>query len=177
MASSIEIARFFLDNRFPVSQRGRYLYQDIQDLVFIADGYHMALFNEPLVDTDFYAFQHGPVQKDLYRTAKEVYTDAGGRAEGKFIEESVLSLPRGNFGTKTEELLYKVNSQISIKDSEHLRRLTHLKKSPWAVMWNRNPFEKIPDQLTRDYYLELQRISTKQRCDLKPIYRASSNVR
>ena len=58
MASSIEIARFFLDNRFPVSQRGRYLYQDIQDLVFIADGYHMALFNEPLVDTDFYAFQH-----------------------------------------------------------------------------------------------------------------------
>lgn len=175
MASSIEIARFFLDNRFPVSRRGRYLYQDIQDLVFIADGYHMALFNEPIIDTDFYAFQHGPVQKDLCRIMKDIYSYGGGMTTGQFVEKSLLSLPIGNFETKTEELLYEVNSKISSKNSSELRILTHLRNSPWSLMWDRNPFERIPDELTRDYYLRIQGIAKKQRRDLDPVYRVLAN--
>lgn len=175
MASALTVARFFLDNRFPVSQRGKYSPQDIQDLIFIADGYHMAILNQPLVDTKSYAFQNGPVQKTFYRTAKNIYITTEGYESPRFIEEKILSLPIADFEPETEKLLYQINGKISSKDSVALRNLTHLKGSPWERVWNQTPFDCIPDELTRDYYLITQGAPKKARRDLKPIYRNDAN--
>jgi uncharacterized phage-associated protein len=48
----------------------------LQKLVYYAQGFHLALYNEPLFQEDIVAWKHGPVVPELYHIYKDYGADA-----------------------------------------------------------------------------------------------------
>lgn len=94
----------------------------LQKLVYYAQGFHLALFDEPLFEEPIEAWAHGPVVPELY----QIYRDHKANPiptpeefDPEVIEEAVRSLLEDVFG---------VYGQYS---AWGLRNLTH-QESPWT---------------------------------------------
>ncbi len=94
----------------------------LQKLLYYAQGFHLAVFNEPLFSEEILAWDHGPVVEALYHE----YKSYGARA---------ISLPdHVDFDAFTEdqkELLNEVYTVYGQYSAWKLRAMTH-EEPPWA---------------------------------------------
>ncbi|MEB3206441.1 MAG: type II toxin-antitoxin system antitoxin SocA domain-containing protein [Vampirovibrionales bacterium] len=120
MLSSIDVANYLLSLSDP--EIGDVLTNlKLQKLVYYAQGFHLALYDEPLFDEPIVAWTHGPVVYSLYQRFKE------NGSQG--IEKPELS-DDSPFSNEQKELLneiYQVYGQFS---AWKLRNMTHEEK-PW----------------------------------------------
>lgn len=149
MNTSLEVAQYFLDQRESKSDSTipEYTNMKLQKLVYFAHGYNLAILDKPLIDSDFFAFQYGPIEMDLYAIASSY-----GRKEVKKIKE-----PNDySFTDEENELLKKVDATFSKYTASQLSEITHRKGSPWSEVWELSPFGKIPAELIREYFVSVQ---------------------
>lgn len=112
----------------------------LQKLVYYAQGFHLALFNEPLFDESIEAWTHGPVIPELYHSYKH-------RGSG-----AIPSPEEVNFGVYTlemKELLDEVYNVFGQFSAWKLRNLTHV-EPPWKDV--ESSAGEISHESMREYF-------------------------
>lgn len=142
MITSLDVANYFLSLND---------YEDltnlkIQKMVYYAYGWHLALYDKPLFDAKFEAWEYGPVIPDLYQKLKK-------------YKNRPVPIPQ-NFnpnivGNKTE-FLDDIYIKYGRYSASKLCDLTHVKSTPWDIVYNDSSNNCIiNDQLLKVYFTEL----------------------
>lgn len=93
----------------------------LQKLIYYAQGFHLALFDEPLFHDEIEAWIHGPVVPNLYREYKAY--GAGPIPKPDDLDYSI-------FDERTREFLDEVYSVFGQYSAWKLRNMTH-EEPPW----------------------------------------------
>jgi uncharacterized phage-associated protein len=110
----------------------------LQKLVYFAQGYHLAKYNEPLIKENFQAWKYGPVVPEIYEDFK-LYGS-------KLITDTASFLPAG---TDQKRYLLDTTAIDSIQytwnvlkdySAMALSNWTHQPRTPWSNVYN--PAEK-----------------------------------
>lgn len=143
--SPISIANAFLATA-ELEQRALTNMQ-LQKLVYFAHGWHLALKDEPLLNTDVKAWNFGPVIPPLYRALKQF---GNGTVHGP-IEKTGhdFTPPHDPF---VQSLLQRVWAVYGHLTGGQMSTLTHEAGSPWDVTFKKKPFEQIPDDLISSHF-------------------------
>lgn len=101
----------------------------LQKLLYFCQAWHLAIFEQPLIDDDFEAWVHGPVSRKIwnkFRGYSVLYTTIDKPNDTKLVNsvESVLAKDQ-------IQLLNDVLLEYGDKTSYDLERLTHADK-PWV---------------------------------------------
>lgn len=115
----------------------------IMKLVYLAHGWMLAIYDQPLVEEDFEAWRYGPVVPDLYQAMKIYRADAlreplvlgsiaqiqdGGRIRFVPIE------PRP-FSVQETWVIEAVYQHFGSWPASKLIQVTHQLGSPWHKVW------------------------------------------
>lgn len=160
--SAKEVANYFLDL---AGKEGVELSPlQIQKLVYIAHGWHLAIYEEPLVDDEYAeAWEYGPVFPSLYYEFKEFGADPIKRfaVEAYYIdflkkwETSTPSIKKNDI--ETQEFLnhiWKLHKELT---GGQLINLTHKEGSPWKQTRDRSSNIRnadIDNETIENYYKE-----------------------
>lgn len=156
----IQIANYFLRKSFDSGTEITPM--KLIKLVYIAHGWHLAIFDKPLLTEAVQAWRYGPVIPSIYHTFKKYGTEPIG---------SLYSTVRaGESNTPiitdkdVQELLDKVWDEYSHKSAYELSNLTHQKGTPWYYTWNEKDGKNergvhISDKLIETHYLEKINVS------------------
>jgi uncharacterized phage-associated protein len=128
----------------------------LNKLIYFSHAWHLALHDDPLVDSYFEAWQFGPVHPVIYRQFKH------------YVNSPILSFAtRVDLSTGYE---IEVDAALPFAASTHvdkivsfygplsgarLSQISHESGAPWDVVWNgtgSRPGMKIPDDLTKSFY-------------------------
>lgn len=139
---------------------GRLTPLQVIKMAYIAHGYSLAIFDEPLVGEAVEAWRYGPVVPSVYHCAKKyggskiaallysgIETDdtAGVAGAKKFFEERILLGHR----TVLDGVLDSYGKFTGIE----LTRMTHADGSPWRAYYRPNEMGRvIPDGAIRAHY-------------------------
>jgi uncharacterized phage-associated protein len=94
----------------------------LQKLVYYVQGFHLAIYNEPLYVDDLVAWEHGPVVVDLYHKLKD-------SKSGQITIESPVSKL---INEKQLALIGEINNVYGQFSAWKLRDMTH-NESPWQT--------------------------------------------
>ena len=130
-------------NGEPLTQLG------LQKLVYLCQGWHLALTDEILFSEDIYAYKHGPVVKEL-RQRFRFCADGPLPQTTLYDAEHVLS-------SGTRHIIDTVWSRYARMPTSGLVNLTHKPGSPWSQIWeNTAPEDRdhllIPVDIIRNYF-------------------------
>jgi uncharacterized phage-associated protein len=144
------VANYFLDL---AANEGRSLDpMGIEKLVYFAHGWHLAIFESPLVPQPVEAWQYGPVFRDLYQSFKEFGTSWIKRPA---MANGVAPRIENSEDTKeTRALLNRVWNIYKNYSSIQLSNLTHLPDSPWTITRENN--ETVIDNSLIEQYFKAQ---------------------
>jgi uncharacterized phage-associated protein len=93
----------------------------LQKLVYYAQGFHLALFDEPLFDERIEAWTHGPVIPELYHSYK--HYGSGAIPSPEEVNFDIYTL-------EIKELLDEVYNVFGQFSAWKLRNMTHV-EPPW----------------------------------------------
>lgn len=110
----------------------------LQKLAYYVQGFHLALYNKPLFDEKFVAWEHGPVVVSLYDKLKDF------RASQVTIEEPINE----SITPEQESLIAEVNKVYGQFSAWKLRDMTH-SESPWVTT---DRGEIISDEKIKAYF-------------------------
>lgn len=115
----------------------------LQKLLYYVQGFHIALFNEPLFENRIEAWQHGPVVREVWNR----YCD-----QGRNVLQSPGVVENGTMTTDQLSLLGDVWNVYGQFSAWKLRNLTH-QESPWldAIAVGENT--EITHNSLRAYFL------------------------
>ena len=119
MYPALDIAVYFL--RKAREERKELTPMQVQKLVYLAHGWHLAIEGEPLLDEQVEAWQYGPVIPSLYHEFKYC-----GARPIKHIPESQF-FPEGNL----KPILDRVWEVYGDFSGSQLSTMTHKQGSPW----------------------------------------------
>lgn len=145
--SSQVVANAFLD--IARNQGKRLTNMQLQKLVFLANGYTLALLNRPLHSHDTHAWQWGPVIPRLYRSLQIYGSD--------FVTKHVRIPPDGAQPVEPEEqeIIQAVWDAYGDHTGVELSAITHKPGTPWSETWKRKEFSIIPPEFIAAYYKKL----------------------
>lgn len=141
MISIFELAKWFLSMESMSNLK-------LQKMCYYAQAWHLALFGSPLVDTQFEAWVHGPVSRELYRKYKDWgWYDISKYTGSLHIDED------------TKEFLEFVYSLYGDLSGNQLEDLTH-KEAPWINARGGLPRNEVSHNIISDmdmmnYYRQL----------------------
>lgn len=161
MAHSTVIANEFLNR---AKSNGKTLTQmQLQKLVYIAHGWHLALFSSPLTDDSPQAWDYGPVYPELWEALRKY---------GRSVVDSPIKI--GDFGigafdpdcdkvvsatlsNEKETLLDKVFELYGEFHAFQLSALTHKEDTPWYEVFVNSNQKKgvINNELIRGHFVEI----------------------
>ena len=130
----------------------------LQKLVFLAHGWSLGLFDEPLINDNVEAWRYGPVIPSLYyafkRFGKEPITDL---ADDDDENPKPALIPSGEEHEVTRLLIKKIWDTYKDKDPIILSQMTHTPDSPWSktvARYQKNPPPNlvIPEKYMQEYY-------------------------
>ena len=142
-----DVASFFLAKANSVGDQITNL--KLQKLVYYAQAWHLANFNEPLFDEDFEAWVHGPVLPTLYHAYKE-------RGSAPILTNLDIKIVAKKFNSNTINYLNEVAFIYMPHGAYELELMTH-KEEPWIdTRGECEPDEKcnniIPKELMKTFY-------------------------
>ena len=141
-----QVADWFL-NRVDRESGEAITHLKLQKLLYFAQAWHLANKGEPLFDTEFQAWTHGPV-------ARLIYDRFNGQKWGALeAPDNPPKLPK-----KVVAFLEKVFETYGKYGAKHLERITH-EHDPWKNARGGIPLEErceniITKKSMRDYYGE-----------------------
>jgi len=148
--TSLNVANYFLSLKD---------YEDltnlkIQKMIYYAYGWHLALHDNPLFDERFEAWDYGPVIPRLYHAFKK-YKDRPVPVARDFNSNII--------GDKTK-FLDDIYIKYGHYSANKLCDLTHIKSTPWYVVYNDDSTNCIiNNQLLKVYFVELKELLHSQK--------------
>jgi uncharacterized phage-associated protein len=141
MLTALDIARYFLSLSAVDKEVGELMSNlKLQKLVYYAQGYSLAFYDEPLFDDKIEAWQHGPVVPDLYHKYKK-------HGDGHILpSKSFNSELYSEQVQKHLRLIYMEFGQFS---AWRLRNMTH-EEPPWLNAINGN--REITQKSMKNYF-------------------------
>lgn len=115
----------------------------LQKLVFIANGYTLALFDRPLYYHNSHAWQWGPVIPKLYKSLQKYGSG--------FIKEFLASEDTVE-DEEDLDVIKGVWDAYGHYTGIQLSTLTHQKNTPWSITWEKERFSVIPNELIAQHY-------------------------
>jgi len=120
----------------------------LQKLVFLAQGYALALLKRPIFRDDIRAWQWGPVIPPLYKKLQKYGRDQvtetldvkPGDIENLLENKKAMGIIRGVWNGYKDY----TGGQLS--------SLTHEPNTPWKTTWDKQTFSVIPTDLIQEYY-------------------------
>lgn len=148
----LAIANYFIDRAHMDGQTIDQM--KLQKLVYLAHGWHLAIYGEPLIAEKVEAWQYGPVIPSLWRE----FTRYGSGpilengTETQFGKISVPSVPPED--KQTLALLRTVWQVYSEYSGIQLSKMTHEQNSPWDKSYRRGrrPRLKMDDGQIREHF-------------------------
>ncbi|WP_217522081.1 Panacea domain-containing protein [Vibrio metschnikovii] len=150
MSNAVDVAREFINLAKEDGKRLTNL--QLQKLVYIAHGIHLAKSGQPLLDQEVNAWKHGPVIPSVYNVFKKYKNSPIEYSEGSDVidlndyEKESIKDTYVNFG--------KFNGWT-------LREVTHKEGSPWYKVWHEDGSAKlnaiIPNDIIKSHYDEIVR--------------------
>lgn len=111
-------------------------------LSYLAQGWMLGLYGEPLIWEDAEAWKYGPVFREIYR-----------EVAGRPIVQHLISMDRPILTPRETHLVNQIWDKYGTMTGIQLSALTHEKGSPWDVTYRRyGQNAVIPKNLIRDYY-------------------------
>ncbi len=135
----------------------------IQKLVYVAHGWHLALYNKPLVDDEYVeAWQYGPVFASLYHEFKyrgqlpiiEFATKVNIDMNGTRTETTPY-IPKSD--KETRKLIDRIWEVYKHYTGLQMSALCHQPGSPWEIARNEAPGRRnahVPDTKIMEHYKE-----------------------
>lgn len=142
MPTAQDVANFFLNIAADTSD-DPITNLKLQKLTYYAQGYHLALFQEPLFDQPIEAWTHGPVVPELYRSYSHY-----GRAP---IPSPVDFDATEHFSPEQLELLDDIYSVFGQYSAWKLRNMTH-EETPWLS--HEEDASVIPQTELREFFAD-----------------------
>lgn len=130
-------------------------------LVYIADGWSMALLNKPLASETPEAWQYGPV----YRTVYNAFSGIGSRPVETRAVVRGTSIPiTDNFTAEEENLIRMVVNAYGKLSAFALSNLTHMAGTPWSKAYSRGLYADIDEAEMAEHFesLKAKRLVQKQ---------------
>jgi len=120
MLSCFDVAKFFIalvdeDSGDSISNL------KLQKLVYYAQGFHLAMYGEPLFPERIFAWAHGPVVKELYHAYKQF---------GAKPIDLNQDFDAGIYDEGLQDFLAEVNTVYGQFTASKLRNMTH-NEPPW----------------------------------------------
>ena len=146
------IRRGIINNATPTQMK-------LQKLIYFAHGWHLALYDQPLVDEAFYAWPYGPVIPSVYHKFKafgvlginqfglEYFISADEKVES--------SMPQINDLGIVLPLCDKIWEVFGGYSGNQLSEMTHVENSPWKIVRDKYHGVRdilIPNDLIKDYF-------------------------
>lgn len=117
----------------------------LQKLVYYAQGFHLAIYGEPLFKERIEAWDHGPVIPDLYHRFKEYGSNTISKPD--YIDFS-------KYSPEEKELLDEIWSVFGQYSAWKLRNMTHV-EPPWRCAYENSPSSVISEKSMIDYFTTL----------------------
>lgn len=136
----------FCDDNYDVYEGLTHL--KIQKLLYFADGVNLAINDKPLFEEKIYAWQHGPVVKDVYTILSKY-----GRDEIPFDSANFEKIKRMNENEELHNLLVMVYDSYAGYTAWQLREKSHVVGGPWQITVDTVGMQKeIKTDLIRNYF-------------------------
>lgn len=153
------VANYFIE--LNTTQRKELSPMKLQKLIYYAHGWHLAIFNEPLINENVEAWSYGPVIPSIYHEFKEF----GNKTINRFALDIDMSSARFNVyypniseqDEQTKELLDRIWEVYSDASAIQLSNATHAIGTPWHTVLERSGGRvkkgtDIDDQIIKDFF-------------------------
>ena len=133
----------------------------LQKLLYFAHGWHLVLYNEPLVDENFQAYKSGPLIPSVYQVFK-IYGSLGIFRPGSIRIDSLTPESEPLWETPEVvqrehvlplvELVWDIYGRFSARA---LCELVQMENTPWRVIWEQNKGTRdveIPNDMIKAYF-------------------------
>jgi uncharacterized phage-associated protein len=122
-------------------------------LVYISDGWSLALLDRPLSNEVPEAWQYGPV----YRSVYNAFSGVGARPVATRACVEGTSLPIvGSFADDEESLIQMVVKSYGKLSAFALSNLTHQSGTPWSKAFENGVYSKIDTDEMRNHFESLK---------------------
>lgn len=120
----------------------------IQKLLYYADGICLAINEDTLFDEKIYAWQHGPVVKEVYKELS-----INGRDEIPFNVNCINIIEEINSYDDLKEILLTTYDNYAGYTAWQLREKTHVPGSPWQITVDSTGLQtEIDRNLIKQYF-------------------------
>lgn len=102
----------------------------IQKLLYYVQAWHLAYFEQPIVDEEFEAWVHGPVVRSFWKSMKDQWPMYDERSLKSDFVEKVKTSVEGTLELQQIQLIDNVLGEYGDKTAFFLENLTHNEK-PW----------------------------------------------
>jgi uncharacterized phage-associated protein len=124
-------------------------------LCYIANGWHLGLFDDQLLDEITYAWKYGPVIDSIYKEFRKFGSSQIQELYSDSENNNCYPLP----DEKIKPFLDKIWEVYSKYDGIQLSVMTHQPNTPWDIIWNKKGGKKekyaiIPNELIKSHYKE-----------------------
>ncbi len=138
-------------------------HMQLQKLVYITHGWHLAVTARPLISETVEAWKYGPVIPELYELLKQFGREPVTAPLAWWDYEAGArrtTVPR--FPKESQEVIDRVWGAYKHLNGLQLSTLTHQKGTPWYVTAGELPEHKrrglvIPERLIQEHYVEIGR--------------------
>jgi uncharacterized phage-associated protein len=134
----------------------------LQKIVYFCHAWHLVETGDPLVKTEFEAWQHGPVLQYLYRQFKAFENQPiRARATAMNPHSGKQELVPYQIDSDTIDRIKKVVGFYGKMEPWDLVDMSHEKGGPWYEVWNHsgkvNPGMKISHTAIHEFFLSAAR--------------------
>ena len=112
--NAIDIAKWFINELHPEPLK-------LQKLLYLAQGYSYAIYDEPLFVDDMEAWVHGPVVKSVYYMFRDYR-----------FNPITTNYELIKFDERALEILMYIKEKFSKYDAKYLEKMTH-NQEPWIL--------------------------------------------
>ncbi|MBR0560035.1 Panacea domain-containing protein [Neokomagataea anthophila] len=123
----------------------------IQKLVYIANGWNLAINGCALVDENPEAWDGGPVFRKIWNSIRDF-----GYSKQEGLLQGVFGVPKDHFTPDEENIIDHVWKKYGIFSGYELSEMTHRPDTPWTDTYiNSGRNAKIPHDLVRKHFIKL----------------------
>lgn len=141
--TALQVADEF--TRLGIQDSKTFTQMQLLKLVYIAHGWMLAVFNEPLIYDEVQAWKFGPVIPDLYHDLK-IYGSHP-------IQNPILQYPT-EFSERERQIIQFTYSSYGDFSAYQLSDITHAVDTPWSETYGKGAgwAEIIPNDLIQRHY-------------------------
>jgi len=134
-----------IETKHPITQL------QVQKMVYFAHGYHLAMYNEPLVIDIFQAWQFGPVIPTIYEAYKAFGSDKiEDLTQVRFAPNKVEIDSISARAKETIEATWEITKEVP---AAKLSMWTHKQGSPWSNVYVKDEKSTpIPNKEIKKYF-------------------------